>query len=144
VVKTRDGTAVITGCAHPGVVEMVRQAQEAVPGKIALLVGGFHLLDMSKSQLRPIIVELRQLGVGKVMPTHCTGDAAIALFRAEYGENYIDGGVGRTVTFSAKQLSRAGQTSPATSRCHPAVRARSQYALTYGLHSVQVAARSAA
>lgn len=106
VVETRDGTVVITGCAHPGVVEMVRQAQEVVPGKIALLAGGFHLLNMSKSQVQPIIAELRQLGVGKVLPTHCTGDAAIALFRAEYGENYIEGGVGRTVTSSAKQLNR--------------------------------------
>ena len=36
------------------------------------------------------------------MPCHCTGDEAIALFRSEYGENYLEGGVGRTVAFSAK------------------------------------------
>jgi 7,8-dihydropterin-6-yl-methyl-4-(beta-D-ribofuranosyl)aminobenzene 5'-phosphate synthase len=102
VVETRDGTVVITGCAHPGIAEMVRQAQQVVPGRIALLAGGFHLNQTSKTKLPPIIAELRQLDVTKVLPTHCTGDAAIALFRIEYGENCIGGGVGRTVTLSAK------------------------------------------
>jgi 7,8-dihydropterin-6-yl-methyl-4-(beta-D-ribofuranosyl)aminobenzene 5'-phosphate synthase len=104
VVETRDGTVVITGCAHPGVAKMVRQAQEVVPGKIALLAGGFHLYETSKEKLPSIIAELRQLGVEKVLPCHCTGDEAIALFRTEYGENYVEGGVGRTVTLPGKKL----------------------------------------
>jgi 7,8-dihydropterin-6-yl-methyl-4-(beta-D-ribofuranosyl)aminobenzene 5'-phosphate synthase len=110
VVETRDGTVVITGCAHPGLARMVRQAQEVVPGKIALLAGGFHLgIDVAaggpdKEKLQSIIAEVRQLGVEKVLPTHCTGDTAIALFRTEYGENYIEGGVGRTVTLPGKKL----------------------------------------
>ena len=104
VVETRDGTVVITGCAHPGAAKMVRQAQEVVPGKIALLAGGFHFYETSKAKLPSIIAELRQLGVEKVLPSHCTGDEAIALFRTEYGENYVEGGVGRTVTLPGKKL----------------------------------------
>ena len=102
VVETRDGLVVITGCAHPGVAEMVRQAQTTVGGKIAYLVGGFHLSQIPQSMLLPIIAESRQLGVEKILPAHCTGADAIALFRTEYGENYVEGGVGRTVTISAK------------------------------------------
>jgi 7,8-dihydropterin-6-yl-methyl-4-(beta-D-ribofuranosyl)aminobenzene 5'-phosphate synthase len=102
-VETRDGTMVILGCAHPGLAEMVRQAQEVVPGKVALLAGGFHLLEMAdKDSLQSIMAELRQLGVERVLPTHCTGDAAIDLFRAQFGESYLDGGVGRTATISTK------------------------------------------
>ena len=104
VVEIRDGTVVITGCAHPGLVNMVRQAQEVVPGKVALLAGGFHLYQTSKSTVASIIAEVRQLGVEKVLPCHCTGDEAIALFRTEYGENCIEGGVGRTVTLPGKKL----------------------------------------
>ena len=101
--KTRDGAVIITGCAHPGIVNMVRQAQEVVPGKVSLLVGGFHLLEIAdKKKLKSIIAELRQLGVERVMPTHCTGNVAINLFRAEFGKNCLDGGVGRTIVFSAK------------------------------------------
>ncbi len=101
VVETRDGIVVITGCAHPGVVEMIRQAQAVVGGKIALLVGGFHLYQIDKGYLPSVIAEVRQLGVEKVMPAHCTGDEAMSLFRTEYGEKYVEGGVGLTVTFSA-------------------------------------------
>ncbi len=101
--KTRDGTVVITGCAHPGVANMVRQAQEAVPGKISLLAGGFHLLEIEdKNKLQFIIAELRRLGVERVLPTHCTGNIAIDLFRTEFRETYLAGGVGRTVASSTK------------------------------------------
>ncbi len=101
--KTPEGTVVITGCAHPGIVNMVRQAQEVVPGKVSLLIGGFHLLEIAdKKKLKAIIAELRQLGVERVMPTHCTGNVAIDMFRVEFGKNYLDGGVGRTIIFSAK------------------------------------------
>ena len=102
VIETKDGTVVFTGCAHPGVVEIVKQAQEVVKGEISLLVGGFHLKDHTKNQLLPIIAELRKLGVKNILPTHCTGGEAIALFRAEYGRNYVEGGVGRTWDSSAK------------------------------------------
>ena len=102
-VQTRDGAVVITGCAHPGIANMVRQAQEVVPGKVSLLAGGFHLLEMAdKNKLQAIIAELRQLGVQRILPTHCTGDVAIDLFRTEFGETYLDGGVGRTVASPAK------------------------------------------
>jgi 7,8-dihydropterin-6-yl-methyl-4-(beta-D-ribofuranosyl)aminobenzene 5'-phosphate synthase len=102
VVETADGAVVITGCAHPGVAEMVRQAQAVTSSPIAYLVGGFHLFQTPSDMLPPIISELQQLGVAKVLPAHCTGDAAIDLFRAAYGEGFTEGGVGRTVTIPAQ------------------------------------------
>jgi 7,8-dihydropterin-6-yl-methyl-4-(beta-D-ribofuranosyl)aminobenzene 5'-phosphate synthase len=101
-VETRDGIVVITGCAHPGIVNMVRQAQQVAPGKVALLAGGFHLVEMDKNKLRSIVAELRQLGVQRILPTHCTGDAAVELFHSEFGDACLDGGVGRTVASSVK------------------------------------------
>jgi metal-dependent hydrolase (beta-lactamase superfamily II) len=47
-----------------------------------------------------IIREFRRLGVPKVSATHCTGDEAIALFQAAYGEDYRPGGVGRVFVIS--------------------------------------------
>jgi 7,8-dihydropterin-6-yl-methyl-4-(beta-D-ribofuranosyl)aminobenzene 5'-phosphate synthase len=101
VVETGDGAVVITGCAHPGVVAIVREAQKVTGSPIALLAGGFHLGSATKGQVSSIIDELRQLGVQKVMPCHCTGDDAIALFRSAYGEDFVGGGVGSTVAISA-------------------------------------------
>jgi 7,8-dihydropterin-6-yl-methyl-4-(beta-D-ribofuranosyl)aminobenzene 5'-phosphate synthase len=98
-----DRTVVITGCAHPGIVEMVRGAQAVVPGKISLLLGGFHLGAVDKSQAQSIATELRRLGVERILPTHCTGDVAISVFRSEYADSYVAGGVGRTVLSPAKK-----------------------------------------
>ncbi len=108
VIETYDGAMIITGCAHPGVTEMVRQGQAIVGGKIAYLVGGFHLSGIERGALPSIISAVRQLGVEKVLPAHCTGYNAIALFRTEYGENFIEGGVGHTITISAKSKPAAG------------------------------------
>jgi 7,8-dihydropterin-6-yl-methyl-4-(beta-D-ribofuranosyl)aminobenzene 5'-phosphate synthase len=101
VVETRDGSVVITGCAHPGVIEMIRQAQAVVPGKIAYLIGGFHLSNFEMGVLPPVISAVHQLDVEKVLPAHCTGYNATALFRKEYGENFVEPGVGKMIDIPA-------------------------------------------
>lgn len=93
-VETRDGLVVITGCAHPGVERMVRRAYEHVDDRIALVVGGFHLGGASRSRVEGIIADFRQLGVKRVAPCHCTGDAARRLFDDAFGEDCTLAGVG--------------------------------------------------
>jgi 7,8-dihydropterin-6-yl-methyl-4-(beta-D-ribofuranosyl)aminobenzene 5'-phosphate synthase len=97
-VETGDGLVVVTGCAHPGVVEMVRRAKEGFAGPVALVIGGFHLGGARRSQLEGIIRDFRRLGVQRVAPCHCTGDQAIATFASEYGDGFIRNGVGRVIT----------------------------------------------
>jgi len=93
-VETSQGLVVITGCAHPGVVEMVRCAKESVEGKVYLVMGGFHLGGTSRRRVKAVIADFRQLDVQKAAPCHCTGDRAIGIFAEEYGEDFIRVGVG--------------------------------------------------
>ena len=93
-VETGDGLVVVTGCAHPGVVEMVRRAKESVGGKVYLVMGGFHLGGTSQRRVKTIIADFRQLGVQRVAPCHCTGDRAIRVFAEEYGPDFVKAGVG--------------------------------------------------
>lgn len=93
-VETGEGLVVITGCAHPSIVEMVRRAREITGGKVALAMGGFHLGDTSQRQVKAIIADLRNLGVRKVAPCHCTGDRAIRVFAEEYGPDFVKAGAG--------------------------------------------------
>jgi hypothetical protein len=95
VIDTGDGIVVVTGCSHPGIVEIVTQARELLGGPVRLVVGGFHLMDKSRDVLREIITDLRALEVEQISPTHCTGEDAIAVFAALYGEDYVEGGAGR-------------------------------------------------
>jgi 7,8-dihydropterin-6-yl-methyl-4-(beta-D-ribofuranosyl)aminobenzene 5'-phosphate synthase len=97
-IKTAKGLVVITGCAHPGIVEMVRKAKEVFKEEaVHLVVGGFHLGQMREEQIKGIIAELRGENVEKIAPTHCTGDRAIAMFKAEYGDDFISAGVGKKI-----------------------------------------------
>jgi len=97
IVKTEKGLAVITGCAHPGIVEMLREAKKITGEEIYLVVGGFHLSGTSDSKLKDIIKSFRELGVKKAAPCHCSGDRTRELFKEEYGEDFIENGVGRTI-----------------------------------------------
>ena len=93
-VETGDGLVVVTGCAHPGVVKMVRRAKESVGGEVYLVMGGFHLGGTSQRRVRAIIADFQKLGVQRVAPCHCTGDRAIRVFAEKYGRDFIENGVG--------------------------------------------------
>lgn len=99
VVDTGNGIVVITGCAHPGVVSIVRKAKQLAEGDVLLVMGGFHLMGTPGPVVERAVADLKDLGVRKVSPSHCTGDAAIALFREAYGDDFISGGVGLVVEF---------------------------------------------
>lgn len=94
---TPHGLIVITGCAHPGIVDIVKRSKELVPKEIHLVMGGFHLGRLPREEVLAIIEEFRAMGVKKVAPTHCTGDMAIRLFREAYGEDFIEAGCGAVI-----------------------------------------------
>jgi 7,8-dihydropterin-6-yl-methyl-4-(beta-D-ribofuranosyl)aminobenzene 5'-phosphate synthase len=95
--KTDQGLVVVTGCAHPGIVEVVRQAKALSGDEVCLVLGGFHLGGKSQREIEAIISQFRRLGVRKVAPCHCTGEQAIGMFRQEYGEDFIQAGAGKVI-----------------------------------------------
>jgi 7,8-dihydropterin-6-yl-methyl-4-(beta-D-ribofuranosyl)aminobenzene 5'-phosphate synthase len=97
-VETEDGLVVVTGCAHPGVVEMVDRASEVLGGKVLLVMGGFHLGNATQGQIEGVIDGFRRLGVRTVAPCHCTGDRARQLLAESFASDYIVAGVGRVIT----------------------------------------------
>ena len=102
-VETADGLVIITGCAHPGLVAMVRKTSQVAPRNIHLVLGGFHMSGMSETEVRSVIQELTRLGVERVGPCHCSGDRARRLFRDTYGERCLSVGVGRRVQLRAAE-----------------------------------------
>ena len=94
LIPSSGGGILLTGCAHAGILEIVRRAYEMsgeVPG---LVVGGFHLIESSEEEIRETIKGLKALGVESVCPTHCSGLKAIDMFCEAFGEKCLDGGVG--------------------------------------------------
>ncbi len=54
---------------------------------------------MRKAQLEEIIASFRALGVERVGPCHCTGELARQTFKQEYGNDFLEVGVGRLIEF---------------------------------------------
>ncbi len=101
--ETPRGLVVITGCAHPGIVEMVRQAQAEVGGNVYMALGGFHLRDANAGQINTVIADLQALGVRRIAPSHCTGDAARRAFAVAFGADYLESGVGQVFIIGAEE-----------------------------------------
>ena len=101
VAETEKGLVVICGCAHPGVTTIAEKAREILDRNIYILLGGFHLLERKNSGIKSIINQLRDLEVRKVGPCHCTGYAAIDMFKKEYKKDFIEIGAGRLISLEA-------------------------------------------
>jgi 7,8-dihydropterin-6-yl-methyl-4-(beta-D-ribofuranosyl)aminobenzene 5'-phosphate synthase len=95
VVDASTGLVLVTGCAHPGIVAIVRSAAGA--GDVDLVMGGFHLRDESPDECAALVAEFEALGVARVAPTHCTGETARASFAAAFGDSYVPAGVGTVI-----------------------------------------------
>jgi 7,8-dihydropterin-6-yl-methyl-4-(beta-D-ribofuranosyl)aminobenzene 5'-phosphate synthase len=99
IINTDQGLIVITGCAHPGVVEIATQAKEFLDNNLFFIMGGFHLLAASENAVNDIINDLQRLGVVNVAPCHCSGDQARQMFKNAFQDHYFDVGVGRIIEF---------------------------------------------
>lgn len=99
IVRTNKGLVVVTGCSHPGIVNIIKRAQEIMGEEVYLVFGGFHLMRHSENEVKEIISQFRELGVKKCGATHCTGDKQINLFKEAYGNDYIEMGTGRVLEF---------------------------------------------
>ena len=97
IIDTSQGLVIITGCAHPGIVEIVRQTRNWLQKEVYLVMGGFHLMGQPPGELHRVAEKLKNLGVKKIAPSHCTGDAARKLFRELWGQNFLESGVGARI-----------------------------------------------
>ena len=97
IVNTDKGLIVITGCAHPGIVNIVAKAKELLGKDVLLVMGGFHLMGKSRNEIGKIIDDFRKPGVRYVGASHCSGDTARKMFEDEYKEYFINVGAGRVI-----------------------------------------------
>ena len=98
VLKTKNGISVLTGCAHPGIIKILKKVRTKFPKeKLYLVLGGFHLYGKNSRAIETIVDSFKEIGVKKVGPTHCTGKKATELFREGFGDDFIDVKVGQTI-----------------------------------------------
>ena len=102
VLDTSHGLIIVTGCAHPGVLNIIETARAMLSKEVALVMGGFHLMNDTEAEIDGVIARFRELGVRSVAPTHCSGDLARQRFAQAYGANFLEIGVGSS--FSSEHV----------------------------------------
>ena len=100
VIKTDKGLVVISGCSHPGIVNIVNAAKDLVKDDILLVMGGFHLECAGKGKIEKVISVFKQLGVRYVGLCHGSGDKARSMFEEYFGRKYIKIGAGKMITIA--------------------------------------------
>ncbi len=97
VVNLTGGLVIVTGCAHPGIVEITRFAMEMLKNDILLVLGGFHLGGVALREMRRVAMAMKEIGVRYVGASHCTGRRAREVFEEEFGDHFIRIGVGKVI-----------------------------------------------
>jgi len=96
VVNTSKGLVIITGCAHPGILNIVKKVKENLKDKIYLVIGGFHLFGEDEETIKEIANEMFNLTY-LICPCHCSGDLAEKVFRGIFKKRFLECGVGREI-----------------------------------------------
>ena len=94
---TEAGPVLITGCAHPGIVEMAEAARKATGQPIHAAIGGFHLKDAWATDINFTIARLKKLGIKHVGPCHCSGEEARSRMAETFGDDYLQVNLGTRV-----------------------------------------------
>jgi len=96
------GLVVLSGCAHAGIVNTVKQAQK-VSGleKIHAIMGGFHLINAKPEIIQRTVSDIKAMKPDYVVPTHCTGFEAIVAFGREMPGEFTLNTAGTQYTFAA-------------------------------------------
>jgi 7,8-dihydropterin-6-yl-methyl-4-(beta-D-ribofuranosyl)aminobenzene 5'-phosphate synthase len=79
------GLIVILGCAHRGIINTLRHAQN-LTGKelVYAAIGGTHLFRASDERIEQTIADLKEIGIQRLGVSHCTGFHASARLAQEF------------------------------------------------------------
>lgn len=97
VVRTPNGLAVIVGCSHPGV-ENILAAAATIDPDLYIIMGGFHLVLTPEPEVRRVASLLHdELGVDRVAPAHCTSELGFSVFLERFKDHFDEAGLGAVI-----------------------------------------------
>lgn len=97
------GLAILSGCAHSGIINTVKYARELMGiNKVHLVMGGFHLTGSAFESIIDDTVEaMKKIGPNYIIPAHCTGRKAVLAFEKAMPDQFILNMSGTKLTFTA-------------------------------------------
>lgn len=79
--ETGEGIVLLTGCAHPGILNMVRRVHTLLGKPVRAVFGGTHLAEADIPRIQYTVDALGEMGVTLLGLSHCSGDCVEAMVR---------------------------------------------------------------
>ncbi len=99
VVDTPSGLVVILGCAHAGLVNILKWCARNLPGRpFDTVIGGTHLGFAGTDQFEKTLSALEDFQIRRLGASHCTGLENSSRLYCALGENFFHASVGVTVS----------------------------------------------
>jgi 7,8-dihydropterin-6-yl-methyl-4-(beta-D-ribofuranosyl)aminobenzene 5'-phosphate synthase len=96
------GLVVVSGCAHSGIVNTVRQAQKASgTEKVHAIMGGFHMINSKPERIQSTVADIKAMKPDHLMPAHCTGFESLVALSKELPDAFTLNTAGTKYTFGA-------------------------------------------
>ena len=96
------GVIVIGGCSHSGIANIASHASRLFNDNVYAVLGGFHMHSYKEEDVRETAEKLKELGVEKIYPGHCTGFKAEKMLSEEFGEGFEKLYSGMRIVFKAR------------------------------------------
>jgi 7,8-dihydropterin-6-yl-methyl-4-(beta-D-ribofuranosyl)aminobenzene 5'-phosphate synthase len=95
VLDTDQGLVLIFGCAHSGMINIMKYVlQRMKKDRFYAILGGTHLDFLTPEQLEESIRSLKEMEVARIGVSHCTGLRAASRLQQEFGDRFFYGWVG--------------------------------------------------
>jgi 7,8-dihydropterin-6-yl-methyl-4-(beta-D-ribofuranosyl)aminobenzene 5'-phosphate synthase len=102
VINIKDkGLVIISGCAHAGIINTIRYAQQ-ITGltNVYAILGGFHLAGKEfEKRIEPTMEELKVIKPELIVPSHCTGWRALISIAQAFPNDFVYNSVGNIYQF---------------------------------------------
>lgn len=98
IISKKDSIAVILGCGHSGIINILSQVQKMTDNaKISYLIGGIHLIDATENRIHKTIEAIKEFNIEKMALCHCTGSSALLELQRAFGDRLIINNTGNSI-----------------------------------------------
>jgi 7,8-dihydropterin-6-yl-methyl-4-(beta-D-ribofuranosyl)aminobenzene 5'-phosphate synthase len=98
ILDTEKGLVLIFGCAHSGMINIMKYVlQRMKKDRFHAILGGTHLDFLTSEQLEESIRSLKEMDVARIGVSHCTGLRAASRLQQEFGDRFFYGWVGSSL-----------------------------------------------
>ncbi len=96
--ETPQGTVVLLGCAHAGIINTLNHIAKNLPGQnIHTVIGGTHIGYLDPAQAATTIEQLKSFFIERIGVSHCTGLAPAALLKQTFGDRFFFANAGSEI-----------------------------------------------